>query len=99
MITLKESLLDDEEELINDQWSIIKGWIEKHYTITPSSDNLSFHDGIVDAVDCALSLDRDADTLTQGLFRWGKVSAFIADYCEDLISLEGAPEQCEHFSC
>ena len=92
--SLNESLLDDDDIFYdpeNDKKEIEK-WIRNNYNI---KDKLTISDDLV--VDCSGTVtikNRNIESLTNGLFRWGKVSgSFYCSYCDNLTSLEGAPEE------
>ena len=45
--------------------------------------------------------NKDIETLTNGLFVWGdnKKMTFRCEGCKNLVSLDGAPQECDLFSC
>ena len=96
-----ESLLDDEDIFLdpkNDK-KVIEEWIRNNYKIT---GKLIISDDLV--VDCKGSVyveNENIESLTNGLFRWGKViGAFYCDGCKNLTSLKGAPKEvCRSFDC
>ena len=87
-----ESLLDDDDVFYdpeNDKKGI-EEWIKDNYRI---SGKLSISDDLV--VDCTgiVSVKNKAITsLTNGLFRWGKVDGNFTCSFAQITSLEGAPE-------
>ena len=96
-----ESLLDDEDIFYgsNSNKKIIENWIESNYVFR---GKLSISDDFV--VDCDrydYVKNKSITSLTNGLFRWGKVSGnFDCSECDNLTSLEGAPEKVgESFDC
>ena len=46
----------------------------------------------------ALSFKQGVESLTGGLFKWGKVNIFDCQNT-DILTLEGAPQECEYFFC
>ena len=89
-----ESLLDDDDIFLdpeNDKRSI-EEWIKANYKVT---GNLIVLDDFV--VDCTGSVgvkNRNIESLTNGLFRWGNVGwNFDCDYCKNLTSLKGVPKE------
>ena len=97
---LNESLLDDEDDLaINFEKEIElfinKAFNVKGYKIRQDSNGDWF-------VDCKGVFGKDyehTETLTNGLFKWGKVDQFFAKGYWNLKSLEGAPQECSYFVC
>lgn len=100
-----ESLLDDEEELVNDDsvifTKIISEYICKKYPrINKARLKARYvkgtyfvdYDGFVD-------VDQEATTLVETQFKWGRVAVFNCEHCKKLTSLEGAPEKCGTFQC
>ena len=96
-----ESLLDDEDIFLdpeNDK-KVIEEWIRNNYKIT---GKLIISDDFV--VDCKGSVyveNENIESLTNGLFRWGKViGAFYCNGCKNIKTLEGAPKEvCRSFDC
>lgn len=89
-----ESLLDDDDIFLgreNDK-KVIECWIRDNYTI---HGKLTISDDFV--VDCSGDVfvkNKNIDSLTNGLFSWGKVNgSFSCVGCENLKTLEGAPEK------
>ena len=96
-----ESLLDDDDVFLgtkNDK-KVIEEWIKHNYFFTGKlfiSDDLDVH--------CSGEVrikNKSIESLTNGLFRWGMVSkVFCCTNCENLKSLEGAPEKVgRSFNC
>ena len=81
---LNESRLDNNNE-------IIKKYINDNYAIT---GNLTISkDHVVDCDGGVYVKNKSIASLTDGLFRWGKVrTQFDCNYCDTLTSLKGAPE-------
>ena len=99
---LNESLLDDEDELFdrNDK-TLVELWIKENYkiygTLKIYEDKHGF---VVDSNDKIKVTNKDIKSLTNGMFRWGSVAGkFDCAKCAELISLEGAPNECDSFDC
>lgn len=100
MRSLYESLLDDISSIEKNQSKSIKDSIKDFLKKTfkgASSCKISKkpnEDGfyVVDATRNIILEDSNVNTLTNGLFVWGKVTGNFFCYCPELISLEGAPE-------
>ena len=89
-----ESLLDDDDiflDPMNDKKQV-ESWIRDNYRIY---GNLTISDDFV--VDCDRGVyvkNRNIESLTNGMFRWGYVGGnFICNNCNKLKPLEGAPEK------
>ena len=89
---LNESLLDSDDSFydpVNDK-KFIEWWINNNYII---HGKLTISDDFV--VDCdrgVYTKNRNIESLTNGMFRWGSVKGgFGCPYCDKLISLEGTP--------
>ena len=71
---------------------IIESWIKENYRF---NGKLKINDDLM--VDCGGSVvieNTDIESLTNGLFCWGKVDGEFSCYnCGNLKSLEGAPKQ------
>ena len=91
---IKESLLDDEDKFYgaNSDKKMVESWIRDNYKI---DGNLTISDDLV--VDCNNTVkikNKSITSLTNSLFRWGKVGGMFDCYaCKNLKSLEGAPEK------
>ena len=89
-----ESLLDNEDTFYgaNSDKKMVESWIEDNYKI---DGKLSISDDLV--VDCNNTVkikNKSITSLTNGLFRWGKVGGMFDCYaCKKLKSLEGAPKK------
>ena len=90
-----ESILDDDDIFLdpeNDK-KVVEEWINENYNIYHgdliiSDDFIASCDGQIDVK------NKSIEHLTNGLFRWGKIgNDFNCAYCNNLISLEGAPEK------
>ena len=89
-----ESLLDDDDIFLdheNDK-KVIEEWILNNYDIT---GKLTISDDFV--VDCDKYVyveNKNITSLTNGIFRWGKVRGhFYCNHCENLITLEGSTKE------
>ena len=99
---LNESLLDDDDiYLSKTDDEIIKKYINDNYTIT---GNLTISkDFTVDCTGGVTVDNKSIESLTNGMFRWGKVKTYFdCGECKNLTSLEGAPKEvggsfyCDH---
>ena len=93
-----ESLLDD-DDVFYDPKKEIEVWIRNEYKVT---GKLTISDDLV--VDCSGDVEvknKNIESLTNGLFRWGKVGGMFDCYaCKNLKSLEGAPKEVDgDFNC
>lgn len=90
---IKESLLDDDDDFYgaNSDKKIIDGWIHDNYGVT---GKLTISDDFV--VNCSGDVtikNRNMESLTNGLFRWGRIGRrFYCSHCA-IASLEGAPKE------
>ena len=98
---INESILDDEDVLLDPERDkeIIKSWIEDNCKIR---SHLKINDDLT--VDCSGGVtikNCNIESLTNGLFRWGKIGGgFDCSQCDKLISLEGAPKEVKKsFNC
>lgn len=97
---LNESLLDDEDALGTEMdMRAVESWIKENFEI---KGTLKISDDFV--VDCNRDVtvkNRDITSLTNGMFRWGRVDGvFDCSFCKNLESLKGAPEVVgERFNC
>ena len=91
---LYESLLDDEDELVNDNTPLIERFLNDNYKI---DGTYTIKNGVVD-VDGSITVRYEAQRrlkhLTNGTFKFGLVTkTFSCSECKSLLSLEGAPEK------
>ena len=90
---LNESLLDDDDVFYNPEndKKEIEKWIRNNYNIV---GKLTISDDFV--VDCSGDVtikNRNMESLTNGLFRWGRIRRrFYCSHCS-IASLEGAPKE------
>ena len=89
-----ESLLDDDDiflDPMNDKKQV-EGGIRDNYIIY---GKLTITDDfVVDCGDTVKVKNKSITSLTNGLFRWGKVNrSFSCSRCKNLTSLEGAPKE------
>ena len=86
-----ESLLDDDDKFVDPE-NDIKCWINDNYKFTGKL-TIS-NDFIVDCNGGVGVRNTSITSLTNGLFRWGKVNrSFSCSNCDKLTSLEGAPKE------
>ena len=89
-----ESILDDEDVLLDPERDkeIIESWIGDNYKI---GGRLKINDDLT--VDCSgdvMVKNKNITSLTNGLFRWGKVDGcFGCSGCKNLTSLECSPKE------
>lgn len=100
-IYLNESLLDDEDVLSDPERdkTIVESWIKENFKIRgvlKINKNLT-----VDCIGSVIVKNNNITSLTNGMFRWGKVGGYFdCCCCGNLKSLEGAPEEVEFsFGC
>ena len=97
---IKESILDNEEDLINDNEAYIRSFINDNYGV---SGTLEVIKGPKDnyIVNCHSNVVVTNDQLTEltNGFEWGYVYRFDCSYCESLKSLKGAPKEAVTFIC
>lgn len=102
--TYFESLLDDEDTFLDPERDrvLVKDFIDRTYHISGSYNIKKVGDEfVVDAINGATSvIDTKIKTLTNGLFKFGKVYAFACSGCKNLKTLEGAPKIVKvNFNC
>lgn len=88
------SILDNENDLINDNEAIVRRFIEENYkapyiTIRKVEDGFYEVDG-----NTVIITNTRIKRLTNGFFRWGNVNLFRIENCTALESLEGGPRRC-----
>lgn len=91
---IKESLLDDEDDLVNDSTVLIEQFLKDNYEITGS---YTIKNKIVN-VNGSISLSDEGRSkltnLTNGLFKFGTITEnFTCSSCNTLVTLKGAPEK------
>ena len=96
-----ESLLDDDDIFLDSgtEKKLAKEWIKNNYKI---DGNLTISDDlIVDCNDTVKVKNKTITSLTNGLFRWGKVDRdFDCSFCAHIKTLEGAPKEVNgNFEC
>lgn len=93
---LNESLLDDEDDLVNDNTVLIEQFLKDNYKI---DGTYTIKNGVVDAPETTFKISNlNLKQLTNGLFKFGKVRSFICTK-SSITSLKGAPEEVGYFSC
>lgn len=91
-----ESLLDDENDLIEDKTVLIEQFLKDNYNIDGS---YTIKNGIVDAPNSAIKLKNlKLKHLTNDLFKFGSAREFICSRSA-IITLKGAPKTVDYFSC
>ena len=93
------SILDHEEDIINDDEYIVRQFIKENYSTSKLYINRS-KDGTY-VVDCTTVVVKNKliEHLTNNLFKWGEVYKFDASNCTTLRTAEGAPKCCAVFTC
>ena len=104
-----ESLLDDEDDIMNAGVEVVKDsikkWIFDHYLVIKSSVRIlkkPNKDGkfIVNADHAIFRYNSKSDHLTNGLFVWGTIKNQFVCKGSNIVSLEGAPKKVGHsFDC
>lgn len=93
---INESLLDDEDDLVNNDDVIIHQFLKDNYKI---DGTYTIKNGVVDAPETKFKISNlKLKQLTNGLFKFGKVRSFICTK-SSITSLKGAPEEVDYFSC
>ena len=91
MKSLKESIFDDVEDIVNDDTVLIEQFLNDNYIIEGTYD---INGNVVDVKGHVIVKNEKIESLTNGLFRFGKVSGnFYCTGCPKLKTLEGAPEK------
>ena len=86
-----ESLLDDEEDLVDNNDVLIRTFIEDNYKINGS---YTIKNGIVDIRGKVGVKNKEIKSLTNGLFSFGVVSGYFnCSSCDSLKDLKGAPKE------
>ena len=96
---VKESIFDDVEDIVNNDTVLIDAVLKKDYDIRGTY--VINKDGAVDVDGDVYVKNTKLKTLTDGLFRFGKVSGcFDCFDCCNLTTLEDAPEKVgRNFCC
>lgn len=98
--SLKESLLDDEDDLVTDLSDIIRNFLKFYYKIDdPISiykDNGQWYVDVLGSVE--IKQDH-MDRLTNGLFRFGWVNGIFNCEYSLIRNLDGAPKKCKVLMC
>ena len=90
-IYIKESIFDDVEDIASNDTVLIEQFLKDNYKITGS---YIIKGGVVDVKGDVTVKNKNIESLTNGLFRFGVVSKdFDCTFCPGLVSLEGAPEE------
>ena len=94
---IKESLLDDEELISNDDDILIDRFLKDNYKI---SGTYTIDNGIVNINGSISVYNDDLKYLTNDIFKFGKVTGNFDCYGADLITLKGSPDIVEgNFNC
>ena len=97
-IYVKESIFDDVEDIANNDTILIEQFLKDNYNI--DGTYVINKDGTVDVKGNVCVKNKNIESLTNGLFRFGKVDrGFSCAYCTKLKSLKGAPEKVSVFDC
>ena len=91
MKSLKESIFDNVEDIVNNDTVLIEQFLRDNYKITGS---YIIKGGVVDVKGDVTVKNKNIESLTNGLFRFGTVQGcFYCVRCTKLTSLKGAPEE------
>lgn len=91
MKSLKESIFNDVKDIVNNDTVLIEQFLSDNYKITGS---YIIKGGVVDAKGDVKVKNKNIESLTNGLFRFGTVQGcFYCIRCTKLTSLKGAPEK------
>ena len=91
MKSLRESIFDTAENIVNNDTILIEKFLNDNYDITGP---YAIKKGVVDVNGQVSVKNQSIESLTDGLFRFGAVrESFYCDGCKYLKSLEGAPEE------
>ena len=97
MKSLKESIFDDVEDIVNDDTVLIEQFLKDNYEIDGTyiiDGSYDINGNVVDVKGHAIVKNEKIKSLTNGLFRFGKVSGhFYCTGCPKLKTLEGAPKE------
>ena len=98
-VYIKESLLDNEDDLATDFTKEIEDFITKIFRCPGYKIKRDANGDYIVNCDTVSSKYWETETLTNGLFKWGVVKDFLIDGLWKLKSLEGAPMECKEFIC
>ena len=91
MKSLKESIFDDVEDIVNDDTVLIEQFLNDNYIIEGTYD---INGNVVDVKGHVIVKNEKIESLTNGLFRFGTVKGnFYCTGCPKLKTLEGAPKK------
>ena len=98
MKSLKESIFSDIDDIASNDTALIEQFLKDNYNITGS---YTIKDDVVDVKGDVTVKNKNIESLTNGLFRFGTVrGCFYCVRCTKLKSLEGAPEKVgKNFNC
>lgn len=98
--SIKESLLDDEDELASNDIPLIEDFLKKNYKLS-GSYNIREEDGryFIDVNGDVCITNYHMDQLTLSLFSFGVVTGGFNCEESDIKTLEGAPQECDEFIC
>ena len=97
-IYIKESIFDDVEDIVKNDTILIEQFLKDNYDIRGT---YVIKNGVVDVKGDVTVKNKNIESLTNGLFRFGTVQGvFYCVRCTKLTSLEGAPEEVgKNFNC
>ena len=102
MKSLKESIFDSVEDIVNNDTVLIEQFLKDNYEIDGTYEIRGSYtiktikDNVVDVRGQVKVKNKNIESLTNGAFRFGVVSwDFWCTYCSKLTSLEGAPKEVE----
>ena len=98
MKSLRESIFDTAENIVNNDTILIEKFLNDNYDITGP---YAIKKGVVDVNGQVSVKNQSIESLTDGLFQFGTVREnFYCDGCKYLKSLEGSPEEVGgNFNC
>ena len=90
-IHVKESIFDDIEDIVNDDTALFEQFLKDNYQI---DGTYIIKNSVIDVMGDVRVKNKNIESITNGLFQFGKVDGeFSCSGCENLKSLEGAPEK------